>query len=304
MANVRVNLPGLNLKNPIIPASGTAGFGEELANIYDLNVLGGIMIKATSVNPKRGNKTPRVAETYGGMLNSIGLENPGLDVVVSEKLPFLAKYDTCVIANICGDSIDEYVKVAYEISRVDNVAALELNISCPNVHGGGIPFGADEETVYEITRRVKEASVKPVYVKLSPNVTDIVKMAKAAERGGADGLSLINTLLGMRIDLKTGRPILYNKKGGFSGPAIKPVAIRMIYDCYEAVNIPIIGMGGIATVDDCIEFLMAGATALGVGTMNLVNPYICKELVEELPSALEKYGFKDINECIGYAHRK
>jgi dihydroorotate dehydrogenase (NAD+) catalytic subunit len=304
MANVRVNLPGLNLKNPIIPASGTAGFGEELSNIYDLNVLGGIMIKATSVNPKRGNKTPRVAETYGGMLNSIGLENPGLDVVVSEKLPFLAKYDTCVIANICGDSIDEYVKVAYEISRVDNVAALELNISCPNVHGGGIPFGADEETVYEITRRVKEASVKPVYVKLSPNVTDIVKMAKAAERGGADGLSLINTLLGMRIDLKTGRPILYNKKGGFSGPAIKPVAIRMIYDCYEAVNIPIIGMGGIATVDDCIEFLMAGASALGVGTMNLVNPYICKELVEELPSALEKYGFKDINECIGYAHRK
>ena len=304
MANVRVNLPGLNLKNPIIPASGTAGFGEELSNIYELNVLGGIMIKATSVNPKRGNKTPRVAETYGGMLNSIGLENPGLDVVVSEKLPFLAKYDTCVIANICGDSIDEYVKVAYEISRVENVSALELNISCPNVHGGGIPFGADEETVYEITRRVKEASVKPVYVKLSPNVTDIVKMAKAAERGGADGLSLINTLLGMRIDLKTGRPILYNKKGGFSGPAIKPVAIRMIYDVYEAVNIPIIGMGGIATVDDCIEFLMAGASALGVGTMNLVNPYICKELVEELPSALEKYGFKDINECIGYAHRK
>ncbi len=304
MANVSVKLPGLDLKNPIIPASGTAGFGEELSNIYNLDVLGGIMIKATSVNPKRGNKTPRVAETYGGMLNSIGLENPGLDVVINEKLPFLKQFDTCVIANICGDSIDEYVKVAYEISRVDNVCALELNISCPNVHGGGIPFGADENTVYEITKRVKEASIKPVYVKLSPNVTDIVKMAKAAERGGADGLSLINTLLGMRIDLKTGRPILYNKKGGFSGPAIKPVAIRMIYDCYEAVNIPIIGMGGIANVDDCIEFLMAGASALGVGTMNLVNPYICKELVEELPSALEKYGFKDINECIGYAHRK
>lgn len=304
MANVSVKLPGLDLKNPIIPASGTAGFGEELANIYDLSLLGGIMIKATSVNPKRGNKTPRVAETYGGMLNSIGLENPGLDVVIKEKLPFLSKYDTCVIANICGDSIDEYVKVAYEISRIDNVCALELNISCPNVHGGGIPFGADEDTVYEITKRVKEASIKPVYVKLSPNVTDIVKMAKAAERGGADGLSLINTLLGMRIDLKTGRPILYNKKGGFSGPAIKPVAIRMIYDVYEAVNIPIIGMGGIANADDCIEFLMAGASALGVGTMNLVNPYICKELIEELPLALEKYGFKDINECIGYAHRK
>lgn len=304
MANVNVKLPGLDLKNPIIPASGTAGFGEELANIYNLDILGGIMIKATSVNPKRGNKTPRVAETYGGMLNSIGLENPGLDVVINEKLPFLAQYNTCVIANICGDSIDEYVKVAYEISRVENVCALELNISCPNVHGGGIPFGADEETVYEITRRVKEASIKPVYVKLSPNVTDVVKMAKAAERGGADGLSLINTLLGMRIDLKTGRPILANKKGGFSGPAIKPVAIRMIYDCYEAVNIPIIGMGGIATVEDCIEFLMAGASALGIGTMNLVNPYICKELAEELPNALEKYGFKDINDCIGYAHRK
>ena len=304
MANVRVKLPGLDLKNPIIPASGTAGFGEELSTIYDLNILGGIMIKATSVNPKRGNKTPRVAETYGGMLNSIGLENPGLDVVKGEKLPFLSKFDTCVIANICGDSIDEYVKVAYEISRVDNVAALELNISCPNVHGGGIPFGADENTVYEITKRVKEASTKPVYVKLSPNVTDIVKMAKAAERGGADGLSLINTLLGMRIDLKTGRPVLYNKKGGFSGPAIKPVAIRMIYDVYEAVNIPIIGMGGISNVDDCIEFLMAGSSALGIGTMNLVNPYICKELVEQLPIALEKYGFKDINECIGYAHRK
>lgn len=304
MANVRIELPGLNLKNPIIPASGTAGFGEELANIYDLNLIGGIMIKATSVNPKRGNKTPRVAETYGGMLNSIGLENPGLEVVANEKLPFLAKYDLEVIANICGDSIDEYVEVAKVLSRIENVKALELNISCPNVHGGGIPFGADEETVYQITKAVKEASIKPVYVKLSPNVTDIVKMAKAAERGGADGLSLINTLLGMRIDLKTGRPILANKKGGFSGPAIKPVAIRMIYDCYEAVNIPIIGMGGIANVDDCIEFLMAGASALGVGTMNLVNPYICKELAEELPKALEKYGFNDINECIGYAHRK
>ena len=304
MSKIAVKLPGLDLKNPIIPASGTAGFGEELAEIYDLSILGGIMIKATSVNPKKGNLTPRVAETYGGMLNSIGLENPGLEVVKNEKLPFLSKYDTCVIANICGDSIEEYVKVAYELSRNDTVDALELNISSPNVHGGGIPFGADENTVYEITKKVKEASVKPVYVKLSPNVTDVVKMAKAAERGGADGLSLINTLLGMRIDLKTGRPILANKKGGFSGPAIKPVAIRMVYDCYEAVNIPIIGMGGIQTVDDCIEFLMAGASALGVGTMNLVNPFICKELVESLPKALEKYGFKDINECIGYAHRK
>jgi dihydroorotate dehydrogenase (NAD+) catalytic subunit len=302
--NMKVNIAGVEWKNPVTVASGTFGSGAEFVDYVDLNKLGAVTTKGVAHVPWSGNATPRVAETYGGMLNSIGLENPGLDVVINEKLPFLKQFDTCVIANICGDSIDEYVKVAYEISRVDNVCALELNISCPNVHGGGIPFGADENTVYEITKRVKEASIKPVYVKLSPNVTDIVKMAKAAERGGADGLSLINTLLGMRIDLKTGRPILYNKKGGFSGPAIKPVAIRMIYDCYEAVNIPIIGMGGIANVDDCIEFLMAGASALGVGTMNLVNPYICKELAEQLPSALEKYGFKDINECIGYAHRK
>ena len=304
MANIRVKLPGLDLKNPIIPASGTAGFGEELSKIYDLNILGSIMVKATSLKPKAGNPTPRVAETYGGMLNSIGLENPGIDVVINEKLPFLKQYDLPVIANICGDSIEDYVEVARRLSEVENVYALELNISCPNVHGGGIPFGADEDTVYMITKQVKEASKKPVYVKLSPNVTDIVKMAKAAERGGADGLSLINTLLGMRIDLRTGKPILANKKGGFSGPAIKPVAIRMIYDCYEAVNIPIIGMGGISNAYDCLEFLMAGASALGIGTYNLVNPYICQEIIEDLPRVLEEYGFKDINECIGYAHRK
>ena len=304
MANIRVKLPGLDLKNPIIPASGTAGFGEELSKIYDLNILGSIMVKATSLKPKAGNPTPRVAETYGGMLNSIGLENPGIDVVINEKLPFLKQYDLPVIANICGDSIEDYVEVARRLSELENVYALELNISCPNVHGGGIPFGADEDTVYMITKQVKDASKKPVYVKLSPNVTDIVKMAKAAERGGADGLSLINTLLGMRIDLRTGKPILANKKGGFSGPAIKPVAIRMIYDCYEAVNIPIIGMGGISNAYDCLEFLMAGASALGIGTYNLVNPYICQEIIEDLPRVLEEYGFKDINECIGYAHRK
>lgn len=302
--NLNVKLPGLNLKNPIIPASGTCGFGYELSQMYDISMLGAIMIKATSVNPKAGNKTPRVAETHGGMLNSIGLENPGVDVVIKEKLPYLENYDLPVIANICGDTIEEYVEVAEKLSKINNVCALELNISCPNVHGGGIPFGANEETVYEITKRVKEASCKPVYVKLSPNVTDIVKMAKAAEKGGADGLSLINTLLGMRIDLKTGRPILANKKGGFSGPAIKPVAIRMVYDCYEAVNIPIIGMGGIANAYDCLEFLMAGASALGIGTYNLINPFVCKEIIEDLPRVLEEYGFKDINDCIGYAHRK
>lgn len=302
--NLKVKLPGLDLKNPIIPASGTAGFGYELSQIYDLNILGSIMIKATSIKPKSGNKTPRVSETYGGMLNSIGLENPGLEVVLKEKLPYLEQFDLPVIANICGDTIDEYCQVAEEISKAPNVCALELNISCPNVHGGGIPFGASSSVVYEITKRVKEVSSVPVYVKLSPNVTDIVEMAKAAERGGADGLSLINTLLGMRIDLKSGRPVLANKKGGFSGPAIKPVAIRMIYDVYEAVKIPIIGMGGIMNAYDCLEFLMAGASALGVGTANLINPYVCKEIIEDLPRVLEEYGFQDINDCIGYAHRK
>lgn len=302
--SLRVKLPGLDLKNPIIPASGTAGFGQELSKMYDLNILGSIMIKATSVNPKLGNKTPRVCETYGGMLNSIGLENPGLKVVIEEKLPFLEQFDLPIIANICGDTIEEYAIAAKELSRVKNVKALELNISCPNVHGGGIPFGANSDIVYEITKKVKESSSVPVYVKLSPNVTDIVSMAKAAEKGGADGLSMINTLLGMSIDINKGRPILANKKGGFSGPAIKPVAIRMIYDVYEAVNIPIIGMGGIMNARDCIEFMMAGASALGIGTANLVNPYVCKEIIEELPVLLKELGFEKIEDCIGYAHRK
>ena len=305
MVNTKVNLSGIELDNPIIPASGTFGFGYEFAELYDINMLGTFSFKGTTKDARFGNPTPRIAECSSGMINAVGLQNPGVEKVISEELPKLSKvFNKKVMANVSGFSIDEYAYTCEKIDKCEQVGWLEVNVSCPNVHGGGIPFGADEETVYEITKRVKEASIKPVYVKLSPNVTDIVKMAKAAERGGADGLSLINTLLGMRIDLKTGRPILYNKKGGFSGPAIKPVAIRMIYDVYEAVNIPIIGMGGIATVDDCIEFLMAGASALGVGTMNLVNPYICKELVEELPLALAKYGFKDINECIGYAHRK
>ncbi len=302
--NLKVTLPGLDLKNPIIPASGTAGFGYELSKIYDLNILGSIMVKATSLNVKMGNQTPRVVETYGGMLNSIGLENPGLEVVMKEKLPYLEQFDLPVIANICGDSIEEYVEVANKIQHAKNVCAIELNISCPNVHGGGIPFGASEESVYNITKAVKEACSIPVYVKLSPNVTDIVSMAKAAEKGGADGLSMINTLLGMRIDLNKGRPILANKKGGFSGPAIKPVAIRMIYDVYQAVKIPIIGMGGISNAYDVVEFLMAGASACGIGTYNLIDPYICKEIIEDLPNVLKELGFENISDCIGYAHRK
>ena len=304
MINLRVKLPGLDLKNPIMPASGTFGFGEEFKDLYDLNILGSAMLKAATINERLGNPTPRVAETYGGMLNAIGLQNPGIKEIMEHKLALWDNYDVPIIANIAGYDIDEYVEVAKTISTHKNVYALELNISCPNVKHGGITLGTDPDMVYEVTKRVKEASKVPVYVKLSPNVTDIVAIAKAAERGGADGLTMINTLMGMRIDLKTGRPILKNKTGGFSGPAVKPVAIRMIYQVYEAVNIPIIGMGGIKDAYDVLEFLYAGASAVAIGTMNLVNPYICKEIIEDLPRVLNEYGFKDVNDCIGYAHRK
>lgn len=304
MINLRVHLPGLDMKNPIMPASGTFGFGEDFKDLYDLNILGSAILKAATVKERLGNPTPRVAETYGGMLNAIGLQNPGIDVIMDKKLDLWDNYDVPVIANIAGSDIDDYVNVAKIISNHRNVYALELNISCPNVKCGGITLGTDPDMVYEVTRRVKEASSVPVYVKLSPNVTDIVKIAKAAEKGGADGLSMINTLMGMRLDLKTGRPILANKTGGFSGPAIKPVAIRMIYQVYEAVNIPIIGMGGIKDAYDVLEFLYAGASAVAIGTMNLVNPYICKEIIEDLPRVLKEYGFNSVTEAIGYAHRK
>lgn len=301
--NLKIQLPGLNLKNPIIPASGTFGFGEEFAQFYDLNILGSIMIKATTKEEKRGNLGIRVAEVTSGMLNSIGLQNPGLEVVMKEKLPFLAKYNLPVIANIAGASIDEYVEVAKEISKVENVGALEVNISCPNVDNGGMALGTDAKLVYEVTKRVKAVSLKPVYIKLSPNVTNIVEIAQSAQRAGADGLTLINTLLGMRIDLKTGKPILGKKMGGFSGPAIKPVALRMIYQVYEAVKIPIIGMGGISCAEDVLEFLYAGASAVAIGTMNLVDPYICQKIIEDLPRVLTKYGFSSIKDAIGYAHK-
>ena len=289
MINLRVKLPGLDLKNPIMPASGTFGFGEEFKDLYDLNILGSAMLKAATIKERLGNPTPRVAETYGGMLNAIGLQNPGIDVIMEKKLSLWDNYDVPIIANIAGYDISEYVEVAKIISKHKNVYALELNISCPNVKHGGITLGTDPDMVYEVTKKVKEASSVPVYVKLSPNVTDIVAIAKAAERGGADGLTMINTLMGMRIDLKSGRPILANKTGGFSGPAVKPVAIRMIYQVYEAVNIPIIGMGGIKDAYDVLEFLYAGASAVAIGTMNLVNPYICKEIIDDLPRVLEEY---------------
>lgn len=301
--NLKVKLPGLDLKNPIIPASGTFGFGEEFASYYDLNILGSIMIKATTEKKRMGNCGPRIAETTAGMLNSIGLQNPGLEKVINEKLPFLAQYNLPIIANVAGTNLDEYVLVAKELSKVTNVGALEINISCPNVTKGGMGFGTDAKLVYELTKKIKEVSLKPVYIKLSPNVTNIVEIATAAKQGGADGLTLINTLLGMRIDLKTGKPILGNKMGGFSGPAIKPVALRMVYQVYEAVKIPIIGMGGIASAYDVLEFLYAGASAVAIGTMNLVDPYICKKIIDDLPKVLAKYGFNDINEAIGYAHK-
>lgn len=304
MTNLKIKLPGLNLKNPIIPASGTFGFGEEISEYYDLSILGGIMIKATTVEPRLGNDTPRVCEVYGGMLNAIGLANPGLDAVINKKLPLLAKYDTEIIANVAGKQLEDYVEVAKEISKCDVIKALELNISCPNVKEGGIAFGTDPKQAYEITKLVKEVSQKPVYVKLSPNVSNIVEIAKAVESAGADGITMINTLTGMRLDLKTGRPILANKTGGFSGPAIKPVAIRMVYEVYKNVNIPIIGMGGVMDAYDVLEFLYAGASAVAVGTANLIDPYACKKIIEDLPRVLKEYGFNDIKEAIGYAHRK
>ena len=299
MSRLNIELPGLTLKNPIMPASGCFGFGREYSQFYDLSELGAIMIKATTTEPRFGNPTPRVAETSAGMLNAIGLQNPGLEKVMSEELPWLSQYDVPIIANVAGSVEEDYVKVAKEISNAPNVRALELNISCPNVKTGGIAFGTIPEVAKQLTKKVKEISEVPVYVKLSPNVTNIVEMAKAVEEGGADGLTMINTLIGMRLDLKTGKPILANGTGGLSGPAIKPVAIRMIHEVSQAVSIPIIGMGGIQSAEDVIEFFYAGASAVAVGTANFVDPFICPTIIKELPDLLNKLGFEHISECTG-----
>lgn len=299
MSRLNIELPGLKLKNPIMPASGCFGFGKEYSQFYDLSKLGAIMIKATTVEPRFGNPTPRVAETSAGMLNAIGLQNPGLEKVVSEELPWLSRYDVPIIANVAGSLEEDYIEVARTISKASNVYALELNISCPNVKTGGIAFGTIPEVAKQLTRKVKEVSDVPVYVKLSPNVTNIVEMAKAVEAGGADGLTMINTLVGMRMDLKTGKPILANRTGGLSGPAIKPVAIRMIYEVSQAVNIPIIGMGGIESAEDVVEFFYAGASAVAVGTANFVDPFVCPTIIEELPLLLDKLGYEHISECRG-----
>ncbi|MBS4743325.1 dihydroorotate dehydrogenase B catalytic subunit [Bacillus safensis] len=296
---LNVELPGLSLKNPIIPASGCFGFGREFASLYDLSLLGGIMIKATTLEPRFGNPTPRVAETGAGMLNAIGLQNPGLKGVLENELPWLEQFDTPIIANVAGSQVEDYVEVAKQISRAKNVHALELNISCPNVKTGGIAFGTDPNMAASLTKAVKEVSSVPVYVKLSPNVANIVEIAQAIEAAGADGLTMINTLIGMRLDLKTGKPILANKTGGLSGPAVKPVAVRMVHEVSQAVSIPIIGMGGVQSAEDVLEFLLAGASAVAVGTANFVNPFICPEIIEELPKVLAAYGYSSVEECIG-----
>jgi dihydroorotate dehydrogenase (NAD+) catalytic subunit len=300
---LQMNLPGLDLKNPIMPASGCFGFGREYAQLYDLSKLGAIMIKATTVETRRGNPTPRVAETAAGMLNAIGLQNPGIEKVLNEELKFLEQYDVPIIANVAGTEEEDYVEVARRISEAPNVKALELNISCPNVKCGGIQFGTDPTTAQALTAAVKAVSKVPVYVKLSPNVTNVVEIAKAVEAGGADGITMINTLVGMRLDERTGKPVIANGTGGLSGPAVKPVAIRMVYDVYKAVSIPIIGMGGISDAQDVIDFFSAGASAVAVGTANFVDHFVCPNIIEALPMKLDALGVQHISELIGRSHR-
>lgn len=303
MVNLKVNLSGLELDNPIIPASGTFGYGYEFAEFYDINCLGTFSFKGTTREPRFGNPTPRIAECPAGMINSVGLQNPGVEKVISQELKKLKPcFNKKVIANVGGFSLDEYSETCAMLDKEEQVGLLEVNISCPNVHNGGMSFGTDPKMAAEVTRRVKEVTTKPVYIKLSPNVTDIVAIAKACEDAGADGISMINTLLGMRIDLRTKKPVIANKMGGFSGSAILPVALRMVYQVYENVNIPIIGMGGITTASDVIEMMLAGATAVQVGAANLVNPFACKEIIENLPEEMAKYGINNLSDIIGGAH--
>ncbi|MBO5857274.1 MAG: dihydroorotate dehydrogenase [Clostridia bacterium] len=303
MVNTKVNLLGIEIDNPVIPASGTYGFGYEFADLYDINILGTFSFKGTTKEPRFGNPTPRIAECNAGMINSVGLQNPGVDKVISEELPKLAKvFNKPVMANVSGFSIEEYAYTCEKINACEQVGWIEVNVSCPNVHNGGMSFGTEPAAVEKVVKAVKAVTTKPIIIKLSPNVTDIVSIAKAAESAGADGISLINTLLGMRIDIKRRQPVIANKMGGFSGSAIFPVAVRMVYQVYDAVKIPIIGMGGVSTVKDVIELMMAGATAVQVGAANLVDPYACKTIIEDLPNELEKLNVKDINEIIGGAH--
>ena len=303
MVDTRVTLSGVTLSNPVIPASGTFGFGYEFNDIYDINVLGAISIKGTTKEARFGNPTPRIAECASGLINSVGLQNPGIDAVIEKEIPKLRKvYNKPIIANISGFSIDEYVHCCEKIDKVGDVSIIEVNISCPNVHNGGMSFGTMPENAEAVTKAVKAVTTKPVYVKLTPNVTDIVSIAKAVEQGGADGISLINTSQGMRIDLNKRKPIIANKMGGFSGRAIFPIALRMVYQVYEAVKLPIMGIGGVATAEDVIEMMMAGATGVQVGAENLINPYACKDIIESMPLVMQKYRIEKLTDIIGVAH--
>ena len=300
--NTKVTLCGIEMDNPVIPASGTFGFGYEFAELYDINCLGTFSFKGTTKDPRFGNPTPRIAECYAGMINAVGLQNPGVEKVISEELPKLAKcFSKPVMANVSGFAIEDYAYTCEKLDKEPQVGWLEVNVSCPNVHGGGMSFGTSPEAAAEVTRAVKAVTTKPVIIKLSPNVTDIVSIAKACEEAGADGISLINTLLGMRIDLRTKKPVIANKMGGFSGAAIFPVAVRMVYQVAHAVSIPVVGMGGVTTAEDVIELMLAGATAVEVGAANLVNPFASRDIVNDLPRVMEKYGIQNLTDIIGRA---
>ena len=300
MGKLSVNLCGIELDNPIIPASGTFGYGYEFSEIYDINMLGTFSFKGTTKDARFGNPTPRIAECPMGMINAVGLQNPGVEKVISEELPKMEKcFSKKVMANVSGFSVEDYAYTCEKLDKIDSVGWLEVNISCPNVHGGGMSFGTSPDAAFEVTQAVKKVTTKPVILKLSPNVTDIVAIAKACEDGGADGISLINTLLGMRIDLKTRKPVIANKMGGFSGSAIFPVAVRMVYQVANAVKVPVVGMGGVSSAEDVIEMMLAGATAVEVGAANLVNPYACRDIINELPKVMEKYGIDNLKDIIG-----
>lgn len=303
MADTRVTLGGVELKNPVIPASGTFGYGYEFAGLYDINCLGALSFKGTTWEPRFGNPTPRIAECTAGLINSVGLQNPGVEKVIAEELPKLqACFGGPIIANISGFSIEQYADTAALLDKEEGVAILEINVSCPNVSHGGMSFGTQPDMAARVTAAVKEVTKKPVYIKLTPNVADIVAIAKACEEAGADGISMINTLLGMRVDLRTRRPVVANKMGGFSGPAILPVALRMVWQVYEAVSIPIIGMGGVSRAEDVIEMMLCGAAAVQVGAANLVDPFACQKIVADLPTVMEKYGIENLKDIIGGAH--
>ncbi len=303
MVNTSVTLCGLPLANPVIPASGTFGYGYEFAELYDINCLGTFSFKGTTRAPRLGNPQPRIAEMTGGMLNAVGLQNPGVDAVIAEELPKLARvFHKPVMANVSGFSLEEYVEVCQKLDACPQVGWLEVNISCPNVHGGGMSFGTDPKAAAAVTRAVKDAVKKPVIVKLSPNVTSIADIAKACENAGADGLSLINTVMGMRLDLKTRKPLLANGTGGMSGPAVFPLAVRMVWQVYEAVRIPVVGLGGVSRAEDVLELMLAGATAVEVGAANLVDPFACRRIVEDLPRVMQKYNINNLNDITGGAH--